>query len=69
MTQAELEAELAGRMAALKADELAYFGDMKPYLRSAIALAIFLRFGKETLACYETADEFLVQLEKDVAAK
>ena len=43
----------------------------KPYLRSAIALLIYLRYGincSTTLVddCYKTADKFVAALERDV---
>jgi hypothetical protein len=51
------------------AADLEAIREARPYLRSAIALLIYLRFGAEPLPqIYETADQFLDQLEKDVEA-
>jgi hypothetical protein len=49
------------------------FAEAKPYLRSAVALAVFLRWGSghtdDVATSYKAADLFLAQFEKDLGAK
>lgn len=50
-------------------DDLATLQDAKPFLRSAIALAIFLRRGADHEYPdfeYQTADRFIARLEADL---
>lgn len=53
---------------ARRKDDRELMSDARPFVRSGVALALYLRFGNglTPASCYDFADMFLRQLDKDL---
>lgn len=50
-------------------DDVADFLDALPYVRSALAFVLLLRFGWTKADCYRLADEFIQTMKQDLGAR